>query len=59
MIFEKSSTRTRISFESAITHLGGSAIVMNKSDTQLGKGETIEDSAKVMSRMVDAVPAWV
>ncbi len=55
MIFEKSSTRTRISFESAITHLGGSAIVMNKSDTQLGKGETIEDSAKVMSRMVDAV----
>lgn len=55
MIFEKNSTRTRISFEVAIRHLGGSSLIMNKNDTHLGKSETIADTAKVMSRMVDAV----
>jgi ornithine carbamoyltransferase len=55
MVFEKSSTRTRISFEAGITQLGGHAIFLSPQDTQLGRGEPIEDSARVMSRMVDCI----
>lgn len=55
MIFEKSSTRTRVSFEAGMYQLGGSAIFLSHRDTQLGRGEPIEDSARVLSQMVDAV----
>jgi ornithine carbamoyltransferase len=55
MIFEKSSTRTRVSFESGMAQFGGHAIFLSSRDTQLGRGEPIEDSARVLSRMVDAV----
>ncbi len=55
MIFEKNSTRTRVSFEAGINQLGGHAIVMNKDTTQLGNDETIEDTAKVLSGMVDMI----
>ena len=55
MIFEKSSTRTRLSFEAGMIQLGGQAIFLSHRDTQLGRGEPIADSAKVMSRMLDAV----
>jgi ornithine carbamoyltransferase len=55
MIFEKSSTRTRASFDMAIRQLGGSAIVMDAGSMQLGRGETIADTARVLSRYVDAI----
>ena len=55
MIFEKSSTRTRLSFEAGIQQLGGAAIYLNTRDTQLGRGEPVEDAAQVISRMVDIV----
>jgi len=55
MIFEKSSTRTRLSFEAGMHQLGGSAIYLNTRDTQLGRGEPVEDAGQVISRMVDIV----
>lgn len=55
MIFAKSSTRTRVSFEAGMAQLGGHAMFLSPSDTQLGRGEPIEDSARVISSMVDIV----
>ena len=55
MIFEKASTRTRLSFEAGMQQLGGTAIYLNTRDSQLGRGEPVEDAAKVISRMSDAV----
>src|SRR5277367_1148655 len=55
MIFEKNSTRTRFSFDAAIRQLGGDCIIVTANDMQLGRGETVEDTARVLSRMVDAV----
>ena len=55
MLFEKSSTRTRVSFDVAMRQLGGETIVLNHSDMQLGRGETISDTAQVLSRYVDAI----
>ncbi|TCO77269.1 ornithine carbamoyltransferase [Chromatocurvus halotolerans] len=55
MVFAKSSTRTRVSFEAGIAQLGGNAMFLSPQDTQLGRGEPIEDSARVISSMVDLV----
>jgi len=54
-VFEKSSTRTRISFDLAVRQLGGSAIILESSSSQLGRGETIADTARVLSRFADAI----
>jgi ornithine carbamoyltransferase len=55
MVFEKSSTRTRVSFEAGMAQLGGHALFLSQRDTQLGRGEPIEDSARVLSSMVDII----
>ncbi len=55
MIFDKSSTRTRVSFEAGMIQLGGQALFLSPRDTQFGRGEPIKDSARVLSRMVDAI----
>jgi ornithine carbamoyltransferase len=55
MIFQKNSTRTRVSFDVGMRQLGGSTVALNSNETQLGRGETVEDTARVLSRMVDVV----
>ena len=55
MVFEKASTRTRVSFEAGMYQLGGSVIHLTTNDSQLGRSEPIEDTARVVSRMVDIV----
>lgn len=55
MVFEKSSTRTRVSFDMAMRQLGGSAVVLDAATTQLGRGETVADTARVLSRMADVI----
>src|SRR5688500_10590806 len=55
MVFEKNSTRTRVSFDIAIRQLGGTSLVLDAGTTQLGRGESIADTARVLSRMVDAI----
>lgn len=55
MIFEKASTRTRVSFDIAIRQLGGSSVILDSGTSQLGRGESIADTARVLSRMVDAI----
>ena len=55
MVFEKNSTRTRVSFDIAIRQLGGTPLVLDAATSQLGRGETIADTARVLSRMADAI----
>jgi ornithine carbamoyltransferase len=55
MIFEKPSTRTRVSFDVAMRQLGGETVVLNERDLQIGRGETVADTARVLSRYVDAI----
>lgn len=55
MVFEKASTRTRVSFEAGMSQLGGGALFLSSQDTQLGRGEPLEDTARVFSEMVDAI----
>lgn len=55
MVFEKNSTRTRVSFDIAVRQLGGTSLVLDAATTQLGRGESIADTARVLSRMVDAI----
>ncbi|HPX11900.1 MAG TPA: ornithine carbamoyltransferase, partial [Syntrophales bacterium] len=55
LIFDKSSTRTRLSFEAGMFQLGGTATFLSRKDIQLGRGETIADTARVMSRFLDGV----
>jgi ornithine carbamoyltransferase len=55
VVFDKSSTRTRVSFEAGITQLGGTAVILDGTTSQLGRGETISDTSRVLSRYVDAI----